>query len=218
MAEGQTLELAWYGQSMFRISGGGITVVCDPTAPETGYRYEPVTADVVLVSHDHFDHSHLAGVQGEPTVLKAGGTSVINGLEVTGIDSHHDSSGGQERGSNIIFTWEQAGFRLAHFGDLGAKPPGDVLSSLAGLDIAMVPVGGVFTIDGDGAADLVRDLSPSIVFPMHYKTPDCVIPINPLEEFTDNFTGTVKRIDERPLLVTRDSVPETTEVWVVTYQ
>jgi L-ascorbate metabolism protein UlaG (beta-lactamase superfamily) len=86
------------------------------------------------------------------------------------------------------------------------------------LDVAMVPVGGIFTIDAEQAVRLIRDLEARIVLPMHYGTPDCVVPLEPVDEFTRRFKGNVRLVTERPVEVTRDSVPPTTEVWVLPYK
>lgn len=203
---------------MFTFSGGGITVACDPVPPEVGYRYGPVAADVVLISHDHFDHGYLDGIKGGPKVLTAPGEINVNGLRVTGIECFHDSNRGADRGSIIIFTWEQAGFLIGHFGDLGEMPGPEVLEKLKGLDIAMIPVGGVFTIDGQQAARLAFELQPAVVMPMHYGTPECSIHLDPVSEFIHRFSGETRRITDRPLKLARDSLPSSTEAWVVPFQ
>jgi len=218
MTENRALEIAWYGHAMFTISGGGITVACDPVPPEVGYTYDPAEADAVLISHEHFDHCYLAGIKGSPTVIRKAGSSRLDGIEVTGIATFHDAKGGAERGPNIIFTWEQAGFSLAHFGDLGLMPGPEILSGLSGLDIAMIPVGGVFTIDGGQAARFAQDLAPAIAIPMHYKTLACSLQIQELGAFTGSFSGPVREVEERPIVITRDALPSTTEVWVLPYQ
>jgi L-ascorbate metabolism protein UlaG (beta-lactamase superfamily) len=218
MAVSDGLEVTWYGHAMFTVTGGGVTVATDPVPPEVGYRYDPVPADVVLVSHSHFDHGHIAGIVGNPEVIRTSGNFAVAGLSVTGIDSFHDSKGGSERGPNVIYVWEQGGMRLAHLGDLGEVPGRDVLDRLGRLDVAMIPVGGVFTIDGDQAARLAAELAPSIVLPIHYKTQECSVPLDTIDNFTSSFDGPVREVAERPLHVDRDSLPAQTEVWVVPYQ
>jgi L-ascorbate metabolism protein UlaG (beta-lactamase superfamily) len=218
MPVGESLEMTWYGQAMFSIAGAGVTVVVDPTPPETGYSYDPVGADIVLITHTHFDHNFLGGVAGSPKVINASGRFQLGGLEVRGIDTFHDAAGGSERGNNIIYTWEQAGLRVAHFGDLGHMLKPDITKKLLRLDIAMVPVGGVFTIDAEQAARLVRDLEPSIVLPMHYGTDDGKVPVEPVDEFTRWFKGNVRTVGERSVVVTSSDLPPATEAWVLPYK
>lgn len=217
MAPEQAVEVTWYGQSMFRISGGGTTLVCDPVGPSAGYRFEPLGADIVLVSHDHADHNYVEGITGSPEVLQTTGSHSLGGLEITGIPGFHDRKHGTERGPNIMFTWEQAGIKMAHLGDIGEVPGPEVLTGFEGLDILMIPVGGVYTIDGDEAAGLVQALSPSIVFPMHYLTPDVVFPLEPLDSFTANFPGAIREIIARPVEVSDGPFPSRTEIWVLPY-
>lgn len=158
MAVGKSLLIAWYGQAMFSVSSTEATVVIDPTPPETGYRYDPVEADIVLVTHTHFDHYYLQGVAGNPKVVNASGKFDLGSLKAQGHDTWHDARGGEERGPNVVYTWEQAGMKLGHLGDIGHVPPRNVTKVLLGLDILMVPVGGVFTIEAEQAVRLVRDL------------------------------------------------------------
>ena len=214
----RTLDITWYGQSMFTVAGGDVTVVIDPTPPETGYSFDPVPGDVVLMTHQHFDHSYLDGIAGDPKVISASGTFDLGRLKVRGFDSFHDAARGAQRGGNIIYTWEQEGLRIGHFGDLGETPSHDVVKKLLKLDVAMVPVGGVFTIDAEQAVRLIRDLEPAVVLPMHYGTEDGTVQLEPLDEFTRRFKGQVRLIDSRPLEVTRESIPAAGEVWVLPYK
>ncbi|MHB8894561.1 MAG: MBL fold metallo-hydrolase [Candidatus Geothermincolia bacterium] len=218
MTMSKSVEVAWYGQAMFSISSPGVTVVLDPTPPETGYSYEPLKADVVLVTHTHYDHNYLDGVTGNPKVINASGTFDLAGLKVQGFDTFHDSRRGAERGPNIVYTWEQSGVRLGHFGDLGHTPSHDVIKKLLRLDVAMIPVGGVFTIDAEQAVRLVHDLEPRIVLPMHFGTVDGVVPVEPVDEFVRRFQGTVHEVAGRPVEIASDSLPTETEVWVLPYK
>jgi L-ascorbate metabolism protein UlaG (beta-lactamase superfamily) len=218
MAMNEALELTWYGQAMFAVSGGGVTVVVDPVPPEVGYRYDPVAADLVLITHGHFDHNYLAGVSGNPRTISASGSFDVSGLKVAGIDSFHDPNRGAERGPIVIYSWEQCGLKLAHFGDLGEEPGPDIMKRLKGLDIVMIPVGGIFTIDGEQAARFARNLAPAVVVPMHYGTRDCAIPLDPVDEFTRRFKVPSREVAERPLIVSRSSLPSSTEVWVLPYR
>ncbi len=217
MAPGDALQITWYGQSMFRISGGGVTLVCDPVGPSSGYRFEPMPADIVLVTHDHADHNYIEGITGSPDVMKSAGSHSVGGLEITGIPGFHDKKHGAERGPDIMFTWKQAGIRVVHLGDLGEIPGTEVLEGLKDPDILMIPVGGVYTIDGDEAAGLVKALSPAIVFPMHYLTPDVVFPLEPLDKFVSHFPGAIRRMTGNSVEVSGSPLPSHTEIWVLSY-
>ena len=117
-----------------------------------------------------------------------------------------------------MFTWKQAGFRIAHLGDIGEIPGPEVLVGLKGVDILMIPVGGVYTIDGDEAAQLVKALSPAIVFPMHYLTPDVVFPLEPPDKFEAHFPGAIRRMTGNSVEVSGYPLPSRTEIWVLSHQ
>jgi len=217
MSEIDGLEITWFGQAMFLISGGGLKIVCDPTSPQTGYKYNPVAADLVLISHDHFDHNYTKGIAGNPQIIDSSGTHSFESIQIEGISSFHDTKGGRERGPNIIYHWNQAGYDVAHLGDLGEHPSPEVVKKIEGLDVVMMPVGGVFTIDAGQAAKLASELSPKILIPMHYSTPSCTIPLEKIDEFIERAPFPVKRIEKRPVSITREAMPETSEIWVLPY-
>lgn len=209
------LEISWYGQAMFTIRGEGKTVCVDPVSPETGYEYGQVDADLVLVSHEHYDHNYVEGVRGYREVLRGSGVREFDGLKITGLPCFHDEEAGALRGENTIFTWEMEKMKLAHLGDLGHTPDPETMDTLSGLDIIMIPVGGVFTIDGSQAAGLAALVAPTLVIPMHYSTPHCNVGVDKLDLFVRDFEGDIKRVDERPLRITSGSLPRSTEAWVI---
>ncbi len=218
MAQDNRIVVSWYGHAMFTVDDGRLTVANDPVPPEVGYFYEPVEADLVLVSHAHFDHNFLAGVQGDPRVIDASGDFEFDGLEITGLDTFHDTDQGRQRGPVVIFMWEQAGFRIAHFGDVGDRPAPGVMEKLKGIDIAMMPVGGVFTVDAAAASRLAQEIGPKIIFPMHYKTEDSVIELEPIERFAREFPGRMREFGDRSVEITREVLPASPEAWVLDYR
>ena len=147
------------------------------------------TAEEVLCSHEHGDHNARKRV-----TLVSGSKSPFT---VTKIETFHDPLKGVLRGRNTIFILSANGKRIAHFGDLGCKLPADQLAQLKDLDIAMIPVGGHYTIDASQAADLVRKIGPAHVIPMHYRGDGNAFGfdvIGTVHEFTDlidsvSFTG-----------------------------
>ena len=87
------------------------------------------------------------------------------------IASEHDDVAGTERGPNTIVVFTLDGLRVAHFGDFGqAALRPEQRAHLDGIDLLFLPVGGGFTIDGATAAAIAKDLAPSWVVPMHYRT------------------------------------------------
>jgi len=185
------MKITWIGHSCFKVEEAGYRIVFDPY--DDGYvpGLGPVreTAEEVLCSHEHGDHNARKRVK-----LTSGGMSPFT---VTKIETYHDPQKGALRGRNTIHILSGAGKRIAHFGDLGCELPADQLAQLENLDIAMIPVGGYYTIDAAQAADLVRKINPAHVIPMHYRGDGNSFGfdvIGTVREFTDlmdsvNFTG-----------------------------
>lgn len=212
------LEITWFGHSMFSIVGGGVTVVTDPVPPEVGYNYSPVEADLVLVSHDHYDHCYLEGVKGSPVVFSTPETAKVNGLTVEGHVTSHDHEDGQKRGQNTVFLWTQAGVKLAHMGDFGESPSPSSIELLDDTAVVMIPVGGTYTIDADEAVALLSKIQYSVAIPMHYRTADCTIDIAPIDRFTSVYTGTIRTIPGNTVKVGPGTLPSSPEAWILGYR
>jgi L-ascorbate metabolism protein UlaG (beta-lactamase superfamily) len=177
------MEVEWYGQSAFRLAGGGTTLVIDPFGDLSGlaehgmsFDYPPiagVAADLVLVTHEHVDHVGVEVVDGDPLVLRSTAGTLDSPIgEVTAIASEHDPVAGTQRGPNTIFVFELDGIRVAHLGDLGQRELREEQAAAIGsVDLLFVPVGGGPTIDAEQAAAIVERLAPRWVVPMHYRTP-----------------------------------------------
>jgi L-ascorbate metabolism protein UlaG (beta-lactamase superfamily) len=176
------MKITWYGQSAFSLQGADKTVFIDPfgdmsAAAQHGMQFdyppiEGVSADLLLVTHEHMDHNGVEAIGGDPAVLRStAGTHESPIGEVVGVASEHDEVAGTQRGPNTIFSFELDGVRVGHFGDFGqsALRP-EQAAALQGIDLLIVPVGGGPTIDAAGAKALIDELKPKWVVPMHYRT------------------------------------------------
>ena len=161
----------------------GFRILTDPFDDHVGYPMHQVACDAVTVSHGHGDHSYLPKAQGYQVVADhAGKITLATGVTVTAVPCFHDDVQGAKRGPNLISIIEADGLRVAHFGDLGAWDEA-LAAQLEGLDIALIPVGGFYTIDADSAARLIARIRPRIVIPMHYSTGyNASWPIAPLDK------------------------------------
>lgn len=159
------------GHSSFRIKGKVATVVTDPFDPAmVGLKFPKVeSADLVTVSHGHPDHNHVALVGGTPFVISGPGEYEVAGVTVVGYGSFHDDKKGEERGKNTIYKMTVDGIRIAHLGDLGHKLSEELVDKLGDVDILLLPVGGFYTVDAATAVEVVSQIEPLVVIPMHYK-------------------------------------------------
>lgn len=175
------------GHACFRItSSDGMRIIADPYEPggfggQIGYGPITDTADVVLVSHDHADHNYVQGVPGNPTVVR--GSQEAAGIRFNAVSTYHDDTGGSQRGPNVIFTFEVDGIRICHLGDLGHPLTEAQVNSIGPVDVLLVPVGGTFTVDAAGADQVIGQLEPAVVIPMHYRTAKVGLPIAPVDDF-----------------------------------
>ena len=157
------MKITWIGHACFKIEEGGHSIVIDPYDDNYVPGLKPVreTAQLVMASHDHGDHNAVRRVK----VLPGG----EGPFAIRTIETYHDPEKGALRGRNTIHVFMAGGKRIAHFGDIGCELEKDQLDKLQGLDLAMIPVGGTYTIDAKEAADLVATIQPAHVIPMHFR-------------------------------------------------
>ena len=156
------MKLIWHGHACFELRLSSGSVVFDPYCPGSvpGLSLPELSADAVICSHGHSDHCCAGAV-------KLSGREP--GFRVTQIPTFHDDQRGRLRGENLCTVIEGDGLRIAHLGDLGHPLSEDELSRFGRLDLLMIPVGGVYTVDAAQAKELVEALRPRITVPMHYK-------------------------------------------------
>jgi L-ascorbate metabolism protein UlaG (beta-lactamase superfamily) len=191
------MKIRYLGHSAFVVtSDRGVKIITDPytTSPDLTYGEITGPADIVTVSHDHFDHCNVAAVSGNPDVVRRAGGSSARGISFRGVNSYHDDEGGRLRGGNIIFCFEVDGIRLCHLGDLGHLLDDKQLAEIGAVDIVFIPVGGAYTIDARAATEVCNQLKPSVIIPMHYRTSKGLPSIAGVEEFLRG-KGKVKWLD-----------------------
>jgi L-ascorbate metabolism protein UlaG (beta-lactamase superfamily) len=211
------MKIKWLGHACFLItSRDGLRVITDPYAVGGGINYSPIkeTADVVVVSHDHGDHSNVSTVQGKPEVVKDSGKKTVKGIQFRGVATSHDASQGQQRGLNTVFCFTMDDIKLCHLGDLGhVLSPGQV-TEIGAVDILFVPVGGFFTIDAPVASQICDQLKPKIIIPMHFKTPKCAYPIAGVEDFLKGKKN-VRKVGGSEVEFEREKLPAATEIMLL---
>jgi L-ascorbate metabolism protein UlaG (beta-lactamase superfamily) len=135
-------------------------------------------------------------------------------LEFKGIAAYHDGSKGTERGQNTIFCFQVDGLRVCHLGDLGHVPTEQEAMRIGPVDLLLMPIGGVYTIDPAQAAQTAQRLNPRITIPMHYKTPKCGFPLAKVEDFTSG-KAAVKVLKTSELEIQKETLPQSLEIIVL---
>ena len=214
------MVIEWLGHSCFKVTlKSGTRIVFDPYDNTVGYPQQYVEADIVVITHAHFDHNDLSHIQGDYTVVDTEGIHRFGDLTIEGIKTFHDHSHGDHRGVNLVFMLSIKGLTLCHMGDIGSIPPEDVFKKLEGTDILLIPVGGNYTIDAQEALEICERISPNIIIPMHFKTPASTLDIAPLHDFLEAVKGEydVSRPGKCYLKIDKASRKKRTRVVVMEY-
>jgi len=180
------MTITWYGHSCFKIAnqGGHLTIITDPFDKKIGLTPPRGNADIITISHDHFDHNNAKAISGEPFVIETPGEYEIKGIRILGVAGYHDKDKGKERGSNTIYLIKVDSIKICHLGDMGQEKLTDKQLELIGdVDILMVPVDGVYTISAKEAVKIIKQIEPSVVIPMHYKLPGLTEKLAEVKDF-----------------------------------
>jgi L-ascorbate metabolism protein UlaG (beta-lactamase superfamily) len=210
------MEITWLGHSCFRLKGSQATVITDPYSPDLGYKLGKPSARIVTVSHQHPGHSYIQGVGGQPRVVKSPGEYEISGVLIMGIATFHDNESGKKRGKNTVYHMEIDEVSVCHLGDLGHVLSVEQVEEIDDVDVLLLPVGGVSTVGAPMAAEIVRQLEPKAVIPMHYKTPALKRELEPVDRFLKEIGA--KEVNPQPKLsITKSNLPDTTQVFLLDY-
>lgn len=212
------MDIIWHGHSFFEIQGktdiGKIVVAIDPFDKSTGLNPKKTRANILLVSHNHPDHSNkeivvgfsFEGSKTIPFLIDEPGEYEVKGVKIKGISSFHDKNQGKERGENVIFIIEIENIKVCHMGDFGEKELSHKQTKeIVGIDVLLIPVGGKFTITGKEAAKIVGQTEPKIVIPMHYKIKETILDLENENSFL-NFIGVKEKEKIKKLKIQKNEI------------
>ena len=210
------MEINWLGHSCFRIKGSHATLITDPYSPDLGYSFGKQSARIITVSHQHPGHNYTAGIGDDPKSVIGPGEYEISGVLIIGMRTFHDAEKGQKRGKNTAYLIQVDEMSICHLGDLGHVLTTEQIEEMEDIDVLLLPVGGVSTIDAAKAAEVVRQLEPKAVIPMHYKTEALKRELAPVDTFLREMG--VKEIDPQPKLsFNKTNLPTSTQVFLLDY-
>ena len=202
--------IRWHGQACVTIiSPSGTRLVVDPFDESIGHRLPEAEADVVVTTHDHYDHANVAGVRGRPKVLSgltrdarwAALDQTVGDMRLRTVGTWHDEVRGAKRGLNSVVIVETGGLRVVHCGDLGHILTDEQARAIGPVDVLLIPVGGVYTVGAHEARAVVRQLAPRrAVIPIHFQTDPLTIHLESVEPFLAGMPG-VRRAEGNELRV-----------------
>ena len=201
-----------------------MTLLTDPFKPEyVGLPLVKDLADIVTISHSHDDHNAVEMVTGPVTrnstfVIDKEGEYEIGGVEISAIRTYHDKVEGAERGKNLIIYVRMDGINMLHLGDLGHKLTEAQIEKIGSVDVVMVNVGGVMSLETDEIMDLMKDLQPLYIVPMHYKMDGMTEPfakMHTLQEFLDKNKFVVTGEPVHKIKLDPESLPDDTQVLIM---
>ncbi len=207
------MDIDWFGQSCFRIREAGVTVVTDPYDKSIGYTLPRLRADIVTISHNAPGHAAASAIKGDPKVLSRPGEYEVKGVFITGIPAWGGGKG-EARHENTVFVFEFGDLTVCHLGDLSRVLTQAQVESLPDIHVLLVPVGGGNALDADKAAEVISLLEPSIVIPMHYRTPQVTLRLDPLSKFLKEM-GVTEQAPQESLRISRSQLPEETQVVIL---
>jgi len=208
--------ITWLGHSCFRIEIKEGSILIDPFSKEIGLKPPRLKDNIIVVSHDHYDHNNTDGAGEGSFIINSPGEYEKHGVYLRGIPSFHDNKGGTERGLNSIFVIKAEDVAICHMGDFGEDKLSDSqVSEIGNIDILMIPVGGKYTIGYKEAVAVIGQIGPKIVIPMHYKVKDLKLDIEGPDKFVKESGITPEKVDK--FKIAKKSLP-VEEVKLILFQ
>ena len=204
------MDIAWYGHAAFRLRGREAAVVMDPCSPDTGFRLNRPSADIVTVSRAHAAaHNWVDGVvlegSGMHRRLDAPGEYEVKRVLATGV-----RTGGPKDERNVAFVVTIDEVIVAHLGDLQAMPDRAALEELQRADVVLMPCGGGAHLSPEAAASIAGTIAAPLVIPMLYQPEGAeavATNLEPLSAFLREMGVTVDPPSDNHVNVTRSSIP-----------
>lgn len=210
------MKIQWHGHSCFEVSNEDVRIVIDPhDGKSIGIKPPRTTADIVLMTHSHYDHNAANVIFGNhENFLQKEGKFDCRGISFEGFPSFHDSEMGALRGTNTIYRFELDGMTICHVGDLGDMPSDEVMSKISGVDFLFVPIGEVYTMELPKIKKFIERMKAKVTIPMHYRVGGLTISISSIDGFMELVPNDNIRYVGNVIDVMKEEMPDTHECWV----
>ncbi|MEG1963312.1 MAG: MBL fold metallo-hydrolase [Clostridia bacterium] len=182
------MKIQWLGHSCFRLEEStGTVVVTDPYDSGMRNSLSHISAHAITLSHTPHIQNDVIKLEGNPSIINEIGAFEVEGVHISSLNSFCNSYEGDERGKNLIFKFRIDGVDICHLGDIGEDCNSHLAESIGSVDVLLLPIGGDHTINAEQAKKYVEFLMPNIVIPMRYKTRDCNLDIDKIDNFLKLF-------------------------------
>ena len=192
------IKIKWLGHACYKIYFDDIQCVIDPFEDDyvPGYRNIDTSADIILASHQHNDHYGMDSVR---QLLR-----LVHGVEVKKVETFHDEKGGTLRGTNTVHILEYNGVKIAHFGDIGHVLTEEQAAEIGSVDVALIPIGGTYTVRADEARTICQQVNAKVIIPMHYRCDNLGYEVLETTENFEKLFNTVEHFDTDEFIVPED--------------
>lgn len=208
-------EIVWLGHASFRLKSKDATIITDPYDKSLGLGNPGQKADIVTVSHNHPHHNAVATVKGDPMVIYGPGEYEVRGVFITGVWSYADAKKGEETGRNTIFLFHLDDLLVCHLGSLGHTLNSQQLEAIGDVDVLLVPVGGSSaSLSANKASEVISQIEPKVVIPMHYSIGKETLEMDSLDKFTKEM-GLKDIVQQDKFSLKASELGETTQVVVL---
>ena len=174
------MEITWLGHSCFRLRADNLVVITDPFPDSIGLRMGEPQALAVTISHQHDNHSHWEGVAGSPKVVRGAGEYELSGIYITGIMTPRGERDPSNK-RNSAYLIEMENLKLCHLGDTASVLSTRQIEDVAPVDVLFLPAGGTCTLEIPQAIEMVQNLEPKVLIPMHYHVPDLRVELGSID-------------------------------------
>jgi L-ascorbate metabolism protein UlaG (beta-lactamase superfamily) len=205
------MDIIWLGHSCFRLKSREGSIVVDPYHEDLGLTLGKMSADVVLVTHDHAGHNNAKAVSGFRKIVSGPGEYEVRDIMINGIRTYHDNQKGELRGKNTTYLIRIDGVAVCHLGDLGHILSSSQVNEMDEVDVLLVPVGGESTIGAGEASEIIGLIDPRIVIPMHYQFDGIRSDLDTLDRFLREM-GAAGAQSVARLVVSHSNLPEDTQI------
>src|SRR5215831_2698881 len=208
--------IEYFGHNFFQItSSKGTKIITDPLAP--GMHATPVvTPHVVTVGREHPNHNYVELARGNPVIIRGLAnygaewnkvSTAIRDVLIYNIPVYQQAFGNALKGAAFVF--DLGPLCIAHLGDLSHPLTPEQIKAFGKVDVAMIPIGGMFTMPPDTAREVLQQLKPKIAIPMHYRENMSLVSM-----FLNGFKS--RRLPGNTLPVSKATLPLPSEIVVLT--